>query len=59
MTVLRQIEDKYDYSGIEFPVSLSNIKHFEEVNKVCIYAYEVDEETNDIIETKKGQYKIY
>ena len=55
ITVLRQIQDKYDYSGIEFPVSLSNIKQFEENNKVCVYVYEIDEETNDIIEAKKGQ----
>ena len=59
ITVLRQVQDKYDYSGLEFPVSLSNIKHFEENNKVCVYVYEIDEETNDIIEAKKGKYEIY
>jgi hypothetical protein len=54
ITVLRQITDKYDYTGLEFPVSLNGIKHFEEVNKVCIYVYEVDEDTNEINECKKG-----
>jgi hypothetical protein len=54
ITVLRQITDKYDYSGLEYPVSLDGIKHFEELNKVCIYVYEVDEETNEINECKKG-----
>ena len=58
ITVL-QIQDKYDYSGIEFPVSLSNIKHVEEHNKVCVYVYEIDDETNDIIEAKKRQHEIY
>ena len=54
ITVLRKITDKYDYTGLEFPVSLDNIKHFEEVNKVCIYVYEVDEEACEINECKKG-----
>ena len=54
VAALRQIEDKCDYSGLEFPVSLHGISHFEELNKVCIYVYEVDEETDDIKECKKG-----
>ena len=29
ITVLRQITDKYEYSGLEHPVSLDSIKHFE------------------------------
>jgi len=57
LTVLRQVQDKYDYSGLEFPVSLTNIKKIEENNKVCIYVYEIDEETNDIVEAKKGSTK--
>ena len=54
IAALRQIEDKYDYIGLEFPVSLQGISHFEEINKVCIYVYEVDEETSEINECKKG-----
>ena len=45
--------DKYDYSGLEYAVSLDGVRHFEETNKVCIYVYEVDEEANDIYECKK------
>ena len=28
-----KIKDKYDYSDIEFPVSLDVIRHFEYINK--------------------------
>ena len=50
ITVLRKIEDKYDYSSLEFPVSLDGIRHVENKNKVCIYVYEINEENNDLIE---------
>ena len=35
-------------------MSLDGIRHFENINKVCIYVYKINEETNDIIECKKG-----
>ena len=54
ITALRQTTDKHDYSRLKYPVSLDGIRHFEELNKVCIYVYEVDEETSDINECKKG-----
>ena len=53
-TALSKMKDKYDYSGLEYPVSFDGIRRFEEINKVSIYVYEVDEETNDINECKKG-----
>ena len=53
ITALRQITDKYDQSGLEYPASLDGIRHFEELNKVCVYGYELDAETNDINECKK------
>jgi hypothetical protein len=37
-TVLRQITDKYDYTGLEFPVSLDNIKQFEDIS-VGVYLH--------------------
>ena len=38
----------------EYPVSLEGITHFENLNKVCVYVYEIDEDTDDIIDCKKG-----
>ena len=43
----------YDYSGLEYPVSLEGISHFEKLNKVRVYVYEIDEDTDDIIDCKK------
>ena len=51
---LQKINDKYNYAGLEYPVSLEGVAHFENLNKVCIYVYEIDEDTGDIIDCKKG-----
>lgn len=53
-TALKKVNDKYDYTGLEYPVSLDGISHFEDINKVCIYVYEIDEDTNDIITCRRG-----
>ena len=49
-TALQKIGDIYDYAA----VSLEGISHFEKLNKVCVYVYEIDEDTDDIIDCKKG-----
>ena len=43
---LINVKDKYDYSEINYPVSLEDIKIFEENNKICIYVYEIKEKLN-------------
>ena len=53
-TSLKKVNDKYDYSGLEYPVSLEGIKHFEDINKVCVCVYEVDDESGDINECRRG-----
>jgi hypothetical protein len=61
---LINVKDKYDYSGITYPTSLEDIKIFEEINKVCIFVYEIierkDEKTNevinDIIPCRRGNF---
>ena len=61
-TSLKKINDKYDDSGLEYPVSFGGTSHFENINKVCVYVCEIGEDTNDIIECRKGntQYiKLY
>ena len=52
--VIQKINDKYDHSGFEYPVSLEGIAHFEDLNKVCAHVYEIDEDTDDIIDCKTG-----
>ena len=52
LTVLHKIEDKYDYSCITFPASYEDIEKFEEINKVCIFIYTIEQE--GIITDKKG-----
>ena len=39
ISALKKIEDKYDYSGIEFPASYEDIYKFEDLNKVCVFIY--------------------
>ena len=39
VSVLKKIQDKYDWRGITFPVSFSDIQKFEDLNKVCINVY--------------------
>jgi len=52
LSVLHKIEDKYDYSCITFPASYEDIEKFEEINKVCIFIYTIEQE--GIITDKKG-----
>ena len=53
-TALQKVDETYNYAGLEYPVSLEGISHFENLNKVCIHVYEIDEDTGDIIDCKKG-----
>jgi hypothetical protein len=39
ITVLKKIEDKFNYDGINFPTSFGDISHFEESNQVSIFVY--------------------
>ena len=36
LSVLSKLEDKYSYDSVNFPVSYTNIKTFDEPNSVCI-----------------------
>ncbi|MFM7982811.1 MAG: hypothetical protein ACKPKO_26155, partial [Candidatus Fonsibacter sp.] len=49
---LKKINDKYSYDDISFPVSYEDISKFEEMNEVCIFVYEIDEDK--IIKSKEG-----
>ena len=39
ISALKKIEDKSDYSGIEFPASYEDIYKFEDLNKVCVFIF--------------------
>jgi len=55
ISVLSKIKDKYDYSGFEFPFDFDDINRFEEINKVCIFVFYIDEE-NKIIKERDGNH---
>ena len=44
VSVLKKIEDKYNWSGINFPASFSDIQKFEDMNKICINVYGITDE---------------
>jgi hypothetical protein len=53
ITVLRKLDDKYDYSNMQYPSSHEDISIFEENNKVCVFVYFIDED-NSIREEYRG-----
>ena len=42
LSKLKKVADKYNYDGMEFPASYEAISAFEEINRVCIFIYELD-----------------
>ena len=56
-TALSKYEDKYNYDGISYPTTYEDINHFQEINKVCIYVYTIDETDNIICDSAgKNEY---
>jgi uncharacterized C2H2 Zn-finger protein len=45
LSVLKKVEDKYNYDNMHFPTSYDDIKTFEENNKVCVMVYTTSTET--------------
>ena len=41
ISALKKVQDKYNYDGIEFPVSYDDIYKFEKLNNICIYVYSI------------------
>ena len=39
LTVLKKLEDKYNYDNIEFPITYDDIKQFEIDNEIYKYIY--------------------
>ena len=44
LSKLKKVEEKYMYDGMEFPASYEAISAFEDINRVCIFIYELDSE---------------
>ena len=44
VSALKKIKDKHNHDGMVFPTDYRSIEAFEELNKLCIYIYEVGEE---------------
>jgi hypothetical protein len=55
---LSKVEDKYNYDGIEFPVSFNDITKFENNNQVCIFVYYLDDE-NKIVKERNGNTNYF
>ena len=56
-TALSKYEDKYNYDGISYPTTYEDINHFQEINKVCMYVYTIDETDNIICDSAgKNEY---
>ena len=49
-TALRKYQDSYNYDNISYPASYEDIAIFEENNKVCIYVYSTDNNSDIICE---------
>ena len=45
LSVLKKVEDKYNYDNMHFPTSYDDIKTFEENNKVCVMVYTTSTDT--------------
>ena len=53
ITLLKKIQDKWDYDATVVIADYTRIEHFEEVNKVCIYIKDIDAK-HQIILSKQG-----
>jgi hypothetical protein len=58
ISVLSKVEDKYNYDGIEFPVSFNDITKFENNNQVCIFVYYIDDK-NKIVKERNGNTNYF
>ena len=52
LSALKKIKDKYSYENITFLVSYEDITIFEDMNKVCIFVYEIEDDK--IVKSREG-----
>ena len=56
LSVLKKVEDKYNYDNMQFPTSYNDIKTFEENNKVCVMVYTTT--TEKCIENEEEKHEL-
>ena len=54
ITVLKKVEDKYNYEGVNIPASFDDITTFENNNKICVNIFGYSEEKNEINPNRLG-----
>ena len=57
ISVLVRFEDNYDWSGLEFPLSIKRIRKFEKKNDVIVNVLGVEEKRVYILRGKKYDYR--
>ena len=50
ITVLKQIEDKFNFDNVEFPAGYNDIKQFEENNKISVFVYTISTDSESMRE---------
>ena len=58
LSALNKINDKYSYDDISFPVRYEDISKFEDMNEVCIFVYEIDEDKIVKSKEEKTEYLL-
>ena len=48
ITVLKKVNDKYNYDNMNFPAGYDDIETFEHNNKVAVFVYTLSNDTNNI-----------
>ena len=51
--MLKKLDDKYNYDGVNFPTSHADIERFEENNQVAVFVYCLGDD-GSVINDKKG-----
>ena len=46
ISVLKKVEDKFNYDGVDFPASYDDIKTFEDINTVCVNVYVIGDDNS-------------
>ena len=53
ITVLKKVDDKYNYEDVNFPASLTDIEQFELNNEISVFVYSVNDK-DEIFREKLG-----
>ena len=53
LSVLKKVQDKYNWEGVNFPAALSDVERFEEHNKVCVNIF-VHKGEKEIVRRRLG-----